>query len=100
LAWHKKHYATTWAATTVLDDFVQVFMALGGPARMMLIEEVHKPLDSTLWVWLPEAHLADAFPGFTPADAAGLPRAAILLAGNRIHFEANFEPATRPRSAT
>jgi hypothetical protein len=95
MAWYKKHFPTTWAAGTVLDDFVQVFMGLGGPARMMLIEEVHKPLDSTLWLWLPEAHLLDAFPGFEIADAAGLPKKAILLAGNKSSFEKQFEHGLR-----
>lgn len=95
MAWYKKHFPTTWAATSVLDDFVQVFMALGGPARMMLIEEVHKPLNSTLWIWLPEAHLADAFPAFEAADASGLPKKAILLAGNKSSFEKQFEHGSR-----
>lgn len=94
LAWYKKHFPQTWAATSVLDDFVQVFMAYGGPPSMMLIEEPHGPLESTLWVWLPEAHLLDAFPGFAAADA--VPKAAILLAGNRTRFEADFEMAVRP----
>lgn len=95
MAWYKKHFPTTWAATSVLDDFVQVFMALGGPARMMLIEEVHKPLNSTLWIWLPEAHLAEAFPAFEIADAAVLPKKAILLAGNKSSFEKQFEHGSR-----
>ena len=95
MAWYKKHFPTTWAASTVLDDFVQLFMALGGPARMMLVEEVHQRLNSTLWVWLPEAHLSDAFPGFEIADAARLPRKAILLAGNKSSFEKQFESDTR-----
>lgn len=94
LAWYKKHFPETWAATSVLDDFVQIFMAYGGPPQMMLIEDPHGPLESTLWMWLPEAHLLDAFPGFSAAD--GLPRAAILLAGNRSRFEENFAVATRP----
>jgi len=95
LAWYKKHFPETWAATSVLDDFVQVFMAYGGPPPMMLIEEPHGPLESTLWVWLPEAHLLDAFPGFEAADA--VPKAAILLAGNRTRFEADFAVAVRPK---
>ena len=95
MAWYKKHFPTTWAATSVLDDFVQVFMALGGPARMMLIEDVHKPLNSTLWIWLPEAHLADAFPAFEIADPVGLPKKAILLAGNKSSFEKQFEHGSR-----
>ena len=70
-------------------------MALGGPARMMLVEEVHQRLNSTLWVWLPEAHLSDAFPEFEPADAASLPRKAILLAGNKSSFEKQFEADSR-----
>jgi hypothetical protein len=94
LGWYKKHFPETWAATSVLDDFVQVFMAYGGPPPMMLIEEPHGPLESTLWVWLPEAHLIDAFPGFAAVDAA--PKAAILLAGNKARFEAGFETAVRP----
>ena len=98
MAWYRKHFPTTWAATSVLDDFVQVFIAYGGPPRMMLIEEVHKPLDSTLWVWLPEAHLLEAFPGFEAA--ADLPKAAILLAGNKSRFEADFEQAIRPLRGT
>ncbi len=96
MGWYNKHFPTTWAATSVLDDFVQVFMAYGGPASMMLIEEPHGPLESTLWVWLPEAHLIDAFPGFAAAEDGGLPKAAILLAGNRARFEADFEQAVRP----
>ena len=95
MAWYKKHFPTTWAATTVLDDFVQIFMALGGPARMMMVEEVHQRLNSTLWIWLPEAHLLDAFPGFQSADAAGLPRTAILLAGNKSSFEKQFAHGSR-----
>ncbi len=96
MSWYKKHYPQTWAATSVLDDFVQVFMAYGGPPPMMLIEDPHGPLESTLWVWLPEAHLIDAFPGFAPADEGSLPKAAILLAGNRARFEADFTTAVRP----
>ena len=46
-------------------------------------------------VWLPEAHLSDAFPGFEIADAARLPRRAILLAGNKSSFEKLFEPGSR-----
>jgi len=99
LAWYKKHFPETWAATSVLDDFVQVFMAYGGPPPMMLIEEPHGSLESTLWMWLPEAHLLDAFPGFEAADGGGLPKAAILLAGNRTRFEADFAVAVRPRRA-
>lgn len=94
MGWYKKHFSQTWAATSVLDDFVQVFMAYGGPPSMMLIEEPHGPLESTLWVWLPEAHLLDAFPGFVAAG--GLPKAAILLSGNKSRFEADFETAVRP----
>jgi len=75
VAWYKKHFPKTWAASSVLDDFVQLFMAYGGPPPMMLIEDPHGPLESTLWVWLPEAHLLDAFPGFVAADAGGLPKA-------------------------
>ena len=95
LAWYKKHFPETWAATSVLDDFVQVFMAYGGPPQMMLIEDPHGPLESTLFVWLPEAHLLDAFPGFKAADA--VPKAAILLAGNRTRFERDFQIAVRPK---
>ncbi|HWF63944.1 MAG TPA: hypothetical protein VN685_04965 [Rhizomicrobium sp.] len=83
----------------MLDDFVQVFMAYGGPPSMMLIEEPHGPLESTLFVWLPEAHLLDAFPGFVAADGGALPKAAILLAGNKARFEADFELAVRPTRA-
>jgi len=97
LAWYKKHFPETWAATSVLDDFVQVFMAYGGPPQMMLIEAPHGPLDSTLWMWLPEAHLLDAFPGFEVAAVSGLPKAAILLAGSRPRFEADFATAVRPK---
>lgn len=97
MAWYRKHFPTTRAATSVLDDFVQVFMAYGGPPRMMLIEAPHGPLESTLFVWLPEAHLLDAFPGFAAADEGLLPKAAILLAGNKARFEADFEIAERPR---
>lgn len=97
MAWYKKHFPETWAATSVLDDFVQVFMAYGGPPPMMLIEEPHGPLESTLWAWLPETHLLDAFPGFETADANGLPKAAILLAGNRTRFDADFAAAMRPK---
>ena len=96
LGWYRKHFPATWAATSVLDDFVQVFLAYGGPPQMMLIEEPVGPLASHLWIWLPEAHLLDAFPGFEAAEAAALPRAAILLSGNRPRFEAEFETATRP----
>lgn len=95
MGWYKRHFPQTWAATSVLDDFVQVFMAYGGPPAMMLIEEPHGPLESTLWVWLPEADLLDAFPGFAAA-ADAVPKAAILLSGNRSRFEANFETAVRP----
>lgn len=95
MGWYKRHFPTTWAATTVLDDFVQLFMALGGPAQMMMVEEVHHRLNSTLWIWLPEAHLSDAFPGFQAADEAGLPKRAILLAGNKSRFEKQFEPGAR-----
>ena len=94
MAWYKKHFAETWAATSVLDDFVQVFMAYGGPPQMMLIEDPHGPLESTLFVWLPEEHLLDAFPGFVVADA--VPEAAILLAGSRTRFERDFQIAVRP----
>ena len=80
----------------MLDDFVQLFMAYGGPPSMMLIEDPHGPLESTLWVWLPEAHLLDAFPGFAAANAGELPKAAILLAGNRTRFERDFQIAVRP----
>lgn len=97
MAWYKKHFPETWAATSVLDDFVQVFMAYGGPPSMMLIEDPHGPVESTLWVWLPEAHLLDAFPGFAAADERDLPRATILLAGNKARFEAGFELAVRPK---
>ncbi len=97
MAWYKNHFPETWAATSVLDDFVQVFMAYGGPPPMMLIEDPHGPLESTLWVWLPEADLLDAFPGFSAADAGGLPKAAILLAGNRARFERDFDIAVRPK---
>jgi hypothetical protein len=99
MAWYRRHFPTTWAATSVLDDFVQVFMAYGGPPSMMLIEDPHGPLESTLWVWLPEAHLLDAFPGFAAADESGLPKAAILLAGNRARFEQDFALAVRPTRA-
>jgi hypothetical protein len=95
--WYRRHFPTTWAATSVLDDFVQVFMAYGGPPRMMLIEDPHGPLESTLFAWLPEAHLLDAFPGFAAADAGELPKAAILLAGNRARFEQDFALAERPK---
>jgi len=95
MGWYKRHFPTTWAATTVLDDFVQVFMALGGPARMMMVEEVHQRLNSTLWIWLPEANLCDAFPGFQLADASGLPKKAILLAGNKSSFEKQFAHGLR-----
>lgn len=93
MAWYKKHFPTTWAETTVLDDFVQIFMALGGPVRMMMIEDIHAPLNSTLWIWLPEDHLADAFPDFEPADAGRLPKHPTLLAGNQKRFAADFPGA-------
>jgi len=54
-------------------------------------------LESTLWAWLPEEHLLDAFPGFAAADADTLPKAAILLAGNRTRFDADFATAVRPK---
>jgi hypothetical protein len=97
LGWYQKHFPETWAGTSVLDDFVQVFMAYGGPPPMMLIEDPHGPLESTLWMWLPEAHLLDAFPGFVTVEGQALPKAAILLAGNRSRFDADFETAVRPK---
>jgi hypothetical protein len=65
----------------------------------MLIEDPHGPLESTLWVWLPEAHLLDAFPGFAATDVGELPKAAILLAGNKARFEQDFALAVRPTRA-
>jgi hypothetical protein len=88
MGWVKKHFPTTWATDTVLDDFVQLFMALGGPSRMMLVEEVHARRNSTLWIWLPREDLLDAFPGFAPAGDP--PTGVVLLAGNRSGFTALF----------
>ena len=87
--WVKRHFPTTWATTSVLDDFVQLFMALGGPAKMMLVEELHSRRNSTLYVWLPQPDLLDAFPGFVTADAP--PQGVILLAGNKASFASAFE---------
>jgi hypothetical protein len=86
--WVKKRFPTTWAATSVLDDFVQVFMGLGGPARMMLVEEAHTRLDTTLWISLPKDDVLDAFPGFV---SGGTPPAGVtLLAGNKTSFAKLF----------
>jgi hypothetical protein len=87
--WVKRHFPTTWATGNVLDDFVQLFMALGGPPKMMLVEDIHAPRNSTLYIWLPQADLLDAFPGFVAADSP--PKTVILLAGNRTSFAAAFE---------
>ena len=87
--WVKRHFPTTWATSSVLDDFVQLFMALGGPPKMMLVEESHGSRNSTLYVWLPQADLLDAFPGFVTADVP--PQGVVLLAGNRTSFAAAFE---------
>jgi hypothetical protein len=90
MIWMKRHYETTWANTTLLDDFEKLFMALKGPASMLMIEEEHAPLDSTVWMRLPNSALAAAFPGFEEASSAGLPKKAILLAGHTGEFEKLF----------
>jgi hypothetical protein len=87
--WVNRHFSATWATTSVLDDFVQLFMALGGPPKMMLVEDIHARRNSTLYIWLPQPDLLDAFPGFAASEAP--PQGVILLAGNRTSFAAAFE---------
>ena len=91
MIWIKRHFeGRPWTESAIFNTFETLFMASGGPKAMLLIEQEHAPLVSTLWIRLPNAALQSAFDGFELADQAQLPQKAILLIGHNDEFETLF----------
>lgn len=92
MPWHKRHYQNSpLQQAAILNRFEALFAANGSPPGMLLIEQVHAPLISTLWLRLPDDRLLSAFPEFAPGDEANLPKKAALLCGHNAEFEKLFE---------
>jgi hypothetical protein len=88
--WFKKRFEdVVW--TDVFNQVERDFLALGGPVDMLLIEQSYAPLDSTLFLRVPVADVATAYPGFVPVDGNDLPKKATLLIGYNEEFEKLFE---------
>lgn len=91
MIWIRKRYiGETWAATPLFSTFEKHFMALGGPPSMLMIEQDHDPLDSTIWIRLPSKSEAGPYLGFEEAPSDQLPKQAILLIGHNAEFEKLF----------
>ena len=92
MVWIKRRYdKESWSSTQLMERVEQEFMTLGGPKEMLMIEETHEPLVSTIWIRHPNEVLAAAYDGFENADPADLPKQAILLIGHNSEFEKQFE---------
>lgn len=91
MVWLRKRFGTTWATTSLMDDFEKLFMGLKGPCEMLMIEQEHAPLISTVWIRLPSSAHAKIFPGFEQVSEVELPKSAILLAGHNSEFEKLFK---------
>ena len=57
---------------------------------MVMIEEVHPPLDLTIWIRLADKTEVSAYPGFEDAPADRLPGEAGFLIGHIDEFEKLF----------
>ena len=92
MVWIRRRYSEkTWATTPLFDQFERHFMMLGGPKEMLMVEEQHAPLDSTIWIRLPGGAHAAAYSGFEEPSSQSLPKLAILLIGHNAEFEKQFE---------
>ena len=92
MLWFKRRYENSpLASGAILNRFEVLFTANGGPPAMLLIEQVHAPQVSTLWLRLPDERLRSAFPELAQGDEADLPKKAMLLGGHSSEFENLFE---------
>src|ERR1700679_3904482 len=92
MLWLSRRYeGLPHARQAIRNRFEILFMGNGGAAEMLLIEQIHAPLVSTLWMRLPDTRFGSAFPELNAADAADLPQSAVLLVGHKEEFETLFE---------
>jgi hypothetical protein len=92
MLWLNRRYeGSPHSREAIQNRFETLFMGNGGAAEMLLIEQFHTPLVSTLWIRLPDTRFRSAFPELNEADEADLPRKAALLTGHNEEFEKLFE---------
>jgi hypothetical protein len=95
MPWYKRFYGgSPWAETAIQVQFETLYRASGSPADMMMIEQVHAPLVSTLWLRLPNEAIFSGFSDFSLGDEIEFPKQAVLLVGDKTEFEKLFPPAT------
>jgi hypothetical protein len=91
MPWYKRFYGgSPWAETSVQAACETLYAASGAPAEILLIEQVHAPLVSTLWLRLPNQAIFSGFPGFELWDETQFPKQAVLLVGDKAEFEKLF----------
>jgi len=92
MLWFKRRYENSPLVQAAIQNrFEVLFNANGSPPAMLLIEQVHEPQVSTLWLRLSDERLRSAFPELAEGDEADLPKKALLLAGHNTEFENLFE---------
>ena len=93
MIWIRRRYSSDqpWTTTPIMRQVQKHFMAMGGPTSMLMIEENHGPLDSTIWIRLPDKKPAALYPDFEVAPEDQLPGKAVLLIGNGDEFEKLFK---------
>ena len=74
----------------VQNRFLVLYMATGG-REMLMVEQVHRPTESTVWMHLPDERFESAFPEFQRDDEKGLPKKAGLLVGDHNRFLQQFK---------
>jgi len=90
--WYKKRFeGVPLAKDAIQNAFKQLLISKAEPVGMLLIEEVHTPTGSTLWVRLPAPRHPSAFTGFIPADETALPKTPKFLLGSRAAFDKQFD---------
>ena len=91
MSWHKRRYqGSPLQRATIQNRFDVLWNAHGSPPEMLMVEEVHGPDVSTLWLRLPD-RLASAFPELELSSDAQLPARMRLIAGYPQQFEAIFQ---------
>ncbi len=90
MPWLKRRYeGSPRHRAAIQNRFEVLWAANGSPPEMLMVEQVHEPDVSTLWLRLP-VRLVSAFPELEPAAETDLPVNARLLVGYPGQFEALF----------
>jgi hypothetical protein len=91
MIWFRRRFSSkAWADSPIMELFEEHFRDAGAPISMLMIEEHHTPLDSTIWIRLAQKTQATAYPGFEEAPADQLPAKAEFLIGQDNEFERLF----------